>query len=130
MINNDLDLILNKIYKSVQEISYIIQKTSPLDLSYVLGSENSSGEQIKYLDIKSNSIFKENLCKLDSIKYLVSEEEENLVLVNENGKYLVYPPIRLREYQNTWHKYPEAHPLGQLKISSRQWARHRPASAI
>ena len=89
MINNDLDLILNKIYKSVQEISYIIQKTSPLDLSYVLGSENSSGEQIKYLDIKSNSIFKENLCKLDSIKYLVSEEEENLVLVNENGKYLV-----------------------------------------
>ena len=40
---NNLDLILNKICKSVLEISFLVRKTSPLDLSSVLGDKNSSG---------------------------------------------------------------------------------------
>jgi len=88
-LKDDLDLVLSKICKSIQDISYLIRKTSPLDLSSVLGKENSSGEQVKLLDIKSNNILKDNLSKLDVVRNIASEEDDQLISVNKNGKYLV-----------------------------------------
>ena len=54
--NDDLDTILSKVSKSIMEISYLVRKSSSLDLSSVLGNENPSGEQVKKLDIDSNNI--------------------------------------------------------------------------
>lgn len=87
--NDDLDIILSKVSKSVMEISYLVRKSSPLDLSSVLGNENPSGEQVKKLDIDSNNILKDNLSTISSIKYIASEEDDNLIEINKNGKYLV-----------------------------------------
>jgi len=87
--NDDLDLILSKLSKSITEISYLIRKSSPLDLSSVLGSENPSGEQVKKLDIDSNNILKRNLSLVKSIKYLASEEDDEKIEINKDGKYLV-----------------------------------------
>ena len=88
-LNNDLDLVFSKICKSIQDISYLIRKTSPLDLSSVLGNENPSGEQVKKLDIDSNNILKNNLSQLDVIRNIASEEDEELIKINDKGKYLV-----------------------------------------
>ena len=88
-LNDDLDLVLSKICKSIQDISYLIRKTSPLDLSSVLGNENPSGEQVKKLDIDSNNILKNNLSKLDVIRNIASEEDDELIKINDKGKYLV-----------------------------------------
>jgi len=87
--NDDLDLILSKLSKSITEISYLIRKSSPLDLSSVLGSENPSGELVKKLDIDSNNILKKNLSLVKSIKYLASEEDDEKIEINKEGKYLV-----------------------------------------
>jgi fructose-1,6-bisphosphatase I len=87
--NDDLDTILSKVSKSIMEISYLVRKSSPLDLSSVLGNENPSGEQVKKLDIDSNNILKDNLSSVSTIKYLASEEDDNLIEVNKKGKYLV-----------------------------------------
>ena len=86
---DDLDLVLSKICKSVAEISFLVRKSSPLDLSSVLGAENPSGEQVKKLDIDSNNILKNNLSKLECIKFIASEEDDELIDVNKDGKYLV-----------------------------------------
>jgi len=88
-LKDDLDLVLYNISKSIKDISYLIRKTSPLDLSSVLGTENTSGEQVKKLDIDSNNILKNNLSKLDVIRNIASEEDDKLISVNKNGKYLV-----------------------------------------
>jgi fructose-1,6-bisphosphatase I len=88
-MGDDLDLVLSKISKSIQDISYLVRKNSPLDLSSVLGSENPSGEQVKKLDIDSNNILINNLMGLDVIRNIASEEDEELIPVNTNGKYLV-----------------------------------------
>ena len=87
--NDDLDLILSRISKSINEISFLIRRSSPLDLSSVLGSENPSGEQVKKLDIDSNNILKDNLSSINSIKFIASEEDDELIEVNSEGKYLV-----------------------------------------
>lgn len=87
--NDDLDIILSKVSKSVMEISYLVRKSSPLDLSSVLGSENPSREQVKKLDIDSNNILKDNLSTISAIKYLASEEDDEIIEINKNGKYLV-----------------------------------------
>lgn len=88
-LKDDLDLVLTKICKSIQDISYLIRKTSPLDLSSVLGNENPSGEQVKKLDIDSNNLIKNNLSKLDVVRNIASEEDDELIKVNDKGKYLV-----------------------------------------
>ena len=88
-LNDDLDIILSKICNSIQDISQIIRQTSPLDLSSVLGDENPSGEQVKKLDIDSNNILKSNLSTLSTVRHIASEEDDELLTVNKNGKYLV-----------------------------------------
>ena len=87
--NDDLDLIMSKLSKSIMEISFLIKKSSPLDLSSVLGNENPSGEQVKKLDIDSNNILKKNLSSIKSIKYLASEEDDKIIELNKDGKYMV-----------------------------------------
>ena len=88
-MSDNLEDILTAISKSVVDISYMIKKSSPVDLSAVLGTDNSSGEKVKKLDFESNELLKNRLKKINSIRYIASEEENDLVLVNEKGKYLV-----------------------------------------
>jgi len=86
---NDLDLIQREIYKSICDISYCIRNSNPIDLSSVVGVDNSSGDKVKELDMKCNDIIKNNLSQCSLIRYIGSEEEEKLIEVNKSGKYLV-----------------------------------------
>ena len=86
---NDLDLILNAMEVGIIEISSLIRKFNPLTLGETIGSENSSGEKVKKLDLLCNNLLIDKIKRLSGVKSIASEEEEELISVNEHGKYLV-----------------------------------------
>lgn len=79
--NDELDLIVSKITKSIIEIRYLIKK-SFLDLSSFSNSKNNK------IYIQSNNIFKKNLSQLNSIRILLSNND-NMYDINKDGKYLL-----------------------------------------
>ena len=86
---SDLNTLYNTLSDCVIEISHVIRKFNPISLGSTVGSENSSGEQVKKLDLLCNNLLIEKLSQLSCVKCIASEEEEELIKVNENGKYLV-----------------------------------------
>jgi len=82
--------ILESIKKSTLEIKKIIEKGD----SSKSEEQNSTGDTQLKLDIKSDIVIENNFKLLDSIKQIVSEEQENIVDINENGEYLIaYDPL-------------------------------------
>ena len=86
---NDLDLILNAMEVGIIEISTLIRSLNPLTLGETIGSENSSGEKVKKLDLLCNNLLIDKIKRLSSVKSIASEEEDELISVNEYGRYLV-----------------------------------------
>ena len=86
---SNLNTLYNTLSDCVIEISHVIRKFNPISLGSTIGSENSSGEQVKKLDLLCNNLLIEKLSQLSCVKCIASEEEEELIKVNENGKYLV-----------------------------------------
>ena len=61
-------------------------------LAGILGSaeqENVQGECQKKLDVISNDLIKDTLAKIDAVKGIASEEEDEPVACNADGEYLV-----------------------------------------
>lgn len=57
-------------------------------------SSNSTGDTQLKLDIQSDKIIEDIFSKVPSIKAIVSEEQDEIKTINENGKYLVaYDPL-------------------------------------
>lgn len=79
--------IISIIKKSVIQISHKYNNT--INLGYEINNINSSGDSQKHLDIISDEILTQNLLKDNYIKAIASEEREELLINNENGKYLV-----------------------------------------
>ncbi len=56
--------------------------------------ENTTGDTQLKLDILSDKILEKHFAKVPSIKEIVSEEQENIKLLNKDGKYLIaYDPL-------------------------------------
>ena len=68
-----------------KEIREVLCKTDDIKSNNI----NSSGDEVKNIDILANNIIKRNLSKYSDIKYLGSEEDTDLILINEKGKYLI-----------------------------------------
>ncbi|MDG6099035.1 class 1 fructose-bisphosphatase [Alteromonas sp. ZYF713] len=84
----ELLLVIKSLVTGCKKISNIL---SSGDFSHVAKSDevNVQGEIQTTLDIVSNDILKEVLSKLTVVKSIASEEDEHILSVNENGKYLV-----------------------------------------
>lgn len=82
--------IIKSIEKSTLEIKNIIEQGD-------LGKseeQNSTGDTQLKLDIKSDIIIENNFKLLDSVKQVVSEEQEHIVDINKDGEYLIaYDPL-------------------------------------
>jgi fructose-1,6-bisphosphatase I len=81
--------IIHVLQSSCIKISELIKTKNLLKLGSETENKNATDDAIKELDIQSNQILIDNLSKVSSVKYIASEEEENLLLNNKNGKYLV-----------------------------------------
>lgn len=89
MSNFKLNTIFIKIQNTVRDIANLMRKSNPCKMGSQIGSNNSSGDQVKKLDIESNDIMKKYLSECSSICRLASEEEDNTILVNPDGDYFV-----------------------------------------
>lgn len=88
-VDSNLISLIKTILAACREISF---RVSQGELAGVLGStlaENVQGETQKKLDIIANELLKEVILETGLVKAISSEEEDNTVAGNPNGKYLV-----------------------------------------
>lgn len=82
--------IIESIKKSTIEIQKIIEKGD-------MGKseeQNATGDTQLKLDIISDQVIENNFKQLKSIKKIVSEEQEHIININEEGEYLIaYDPL-------------------------------------
>ena len=80
--------IVDIIIRSVIEINELLKNKSikKYSESKII---NKSGDAVHKLDLKANEILKTNLAKSELIYAIGSEEEEDFVFLNKNGKYIV-----------------------------------------
>jgi len=85
---------MNDIFDAIQRTAKRIKKAIDVkDIGYSQ-QENSSGETQLQLDIKCDMIIEEEFSQVSSIHTIASEEKENAMLLNENGKYFIaYDPL-------------------------------------
>ena len=88
MSQTEINNIISNIKVSCIKIANLIADTNPLTNSKVV-STNSSDDNVKNLDIITNKIMIEELSKNKSIKALISEENSDILYINDYGKYLV-----------------------------------------
>ena len=81
--------ILNVIQNCCIKISDLIRESNSNNLGSLANEFNISGDNVKKLDLMANDILKNNLSVLSSIKYIGSEEDKELILINNSGKYMV-----------------------------------------
>ncbi|XP_029473289.1 fructose-1,6-bisphosphatase 1 [Rhinatrema bivittatum] len=87
----ELTQLLNAVCTAVKAISSAVRKAGLANLYGIAGSTNVTGDQVKKLDILSNDLVINMLKASYSTCILVSEENKNAILVeNERkGKYIV-----------------------------------------
>jgi len=85
-----MEKILEAIKKASIEIKRLIE-TGDLSKS---NNQNSTGDTQLKLDIESDKIIQKIFSNVSSIKSIVSEEQEDIININEDGKYLIaYDPL-------------------------------------
>ncbi len=85
---------MKDIIKAIQEASIKIKDLILIGDTSKSENENSTGDVQLKLDIASDIIIENIFSKLDNVKAIVSEEQENIINLNENGKYLIaYDPL-------------------------------------
>ena len=85
---NEINSIISNIKVSCIKISNLIADTNPIKNSEIV-STNSSCDNVKNLDIMTNYIMIDELSTNKLIRGLISEENDDIISINENGKYLV-----------------------------------------
>jgi len=84
--NPELKLIIDAIRKSIIQISNLLRTYVPTGYS---NKTNKSGDLVSHIDIQSNEIVKNNLKWIQSVYALSSEEEDSILHLNHDGKYVV-----------------------------------------
>ena len=85
---------MNEILEAIKSASIEIQKIIDIGDTDKSENENSTGDTQLKLDIASDIVIEKIFSTIPSVKAIVSEEQENIVPLHENGKYLIaYDPL-------------------------------------
>ena len=85
---------MQEIIKAIEQASIKIKHLIETGDTGKSQSENSTGDTQLKLDIQSDEIIEEIFSKLSSVKAIVSEEQDSIKNINENGEYLIaYDPL-------------------------------------
>jgi fructose-1,6-bisphosphatase I len=83
-----------EIIKAIEEASIEIKELIESGDTGKSEQENSTGDTQLKLDIASDVIIERIFRKLPTVKAIVSEEQENIIELNEDGEYLIaYDPL-------------------------------------
>lgn len=80
--------ILNAVEKASAQVHSVISRAGLVDVLGAAGSENIQGEQVQKLDLYANKQFIECLGSCNQIAAILSEENDEIVSLNESGEYL------------------------------------------
>lgn len=90
----DIVNIINTLQPCFIEIANLLRYSNSFEMSTSTNNKNKSNDEVKKLDFIANEILIKSLKKCKNIKYIASEEEDDFILVNDDGKYLVsFDPI-------------------------------------
>lgn len=85
---------MNEIFDAIKESAIKIKCLIETGDTGKSEQENSTGDTQLKLDIQSDVIIEEIFAKIKSIKAIVSEEQESIVNLHDDGKYLIaYDPL-------------------------------------
>ncbi|PLY06618.1 MAG: class 1 fructose-bisphosphatase [Arcobacter sp.] len=85
---------MNEIFEAIKKASVEIQKIIDVGDTGKSENENSTGDTQLKLDIASDIVIEKIFATIPSIKAIVSEEQEAIVPLNEDGEYLIaYDPL-------------------------------------
>jgi fructose-1,6-bisphosphatase I len=87
-------LELNSIFKAIKKSAVDISKAIQNDSFEYTTSSNSSGDNQLKIDVKSDLIIENYLKEIETVKALSSEEKNEILEVNPEGKYTIaYDPL-------------------------------------
>jgi fructose-1,6-bisphosphatase I len=85
-----MENILQAIKEASIEIKHLIERGDTGKST----NQNSTGDTQLKLDIASDIIIENHFKKLSNVKAIVSEEQEHIVNINDNGTFLIaYDPL-------------------------------------
>ena len=85
---------MNEIIKAIEEASIEIKELIETGDTGKSNQENSTGDTQLKLDIASDEIIERIFRQIPTVKAIVSEEQESIINLNENGEYLIaYDPL-------------------------------------
>jgi fructose-1,6-bisphosphatase I len=86
--------MLQEIFEKVKECAIYIEGVIGESEGEYFDSQNKTGDMQLKADVKADLIIEKEFSKVSSIKAMCSEEKEECVYVNPNGKYhLAYDPL-------------------------------------
>jgi len=80
----DFTLLCHALQFSFKSIAYYIRRASLINLTGLAGSSNVTGDDQKKLDVIGNDLFIAAMRSSGRVKVLVSEEEEEAIIFNDN----------------------------------------------
>mmetsp|Transcript_21006 Transcript_21006/g.18333 ORF Transcript_21006/g.18333 Transcript_21006/m.18333 type:complete len:340 (+) Transcript_21006:74-1093(+) len=89
--SGDFTILLTSIQTACKFISSKVRKAGIANLYGIHGTENTSGDTVKKLDVLSNEVFINTLRESHQVAIMASEEDEEAVQVDldKQGKYVV-----------------------------------------
>ncbi|KAJ1903824.1 Fructose-1,6-bisphosphatase, partial [Tieghemiomyces parasiticus] len=87
----DLTLLLTAVQLGCKFVESCVRKAALVYLTGLANQTNIQGEDVKKLDVLSNEMFVNALRSSGKVSIMVSEEEDNAIIVEEGlrGKYCV-----------------------------------------
>ncbi|KAI4215834.1 MAG: hypothetical protein LQ351_001822 [Letrouitia transgressa] len=82
----EFTLLCHALQFSFKSIAYYIRRATLINLTGLAGSSNTTGDEQKKLDVIGNDVFVAAMRGSGRCRLLVSEEEENLIVFDENPK--------------------------------------------
>jgi len=80
----DFTLLCHALQFSFKSIAYYIRRATLINLTGLAGSSNTTGDEQKKLDIIGNDLFISAMRSSGRVRLLVSEEEEEAIIFDEN----------------------------------------------
>lgn len=85
----DFTILLNTLQFAFKAIAYNIRRSTLINIMGLSGTSNSTGDDQKKLDVIGDEIFINAMNASGKVKVLVSEEQEDLIVFEGDGKYAV-----------------------------------------
>lgn len=85
----EFTILLNTLQFAFKAIAYNIRRSTLINLMGLSGTANSTGDDQKKLDVIGDEIFINALKASGKVKLVVSEEQEDLIVFEGDGRYAV-----------------------------------------